>query len=331
MVTFDRIKLRTNASYLKEKISGFSKIEKPNGIVRYVYSSKDDVRIPFLIYIEEECDKLTIEFSSKILLGQYPKKICKTTIQDCLRNLTALGVCEVDVESVISESYVSSADITIDIPIQLDDGLIDELDRKIHNFRRYKRRRYSSGIVFSKDVINKATSLTFYDKILELNLERNMRFLNLLSEGDRVKILDYYRGKTRVEAKVKCVKELRKILGVEKTKLMDVLCSNENPILRVFDDIFGSVDEQKEPLKMSLKDYSYRCILEVNNYDLCRIDMIIRSMVQKSRRYEVMETIRAVKEEMPETQPSRLPQLRQLINQCVSTDGRMGNHSLIDD
>jgi len=62
------------------------------------YSSKDDINIPYNLYVAVSYIKqtLTLEFSSKILKEKYPDLISKDTIKECLTNINQLNICDID-------------------------------------------------------------------------------------------------------------------------------------------------------------------------------------------------------------------------------------------
>ena len=71
---------------------------------------------PFLLrikidYVERE---LVVEFTGKVLLGDYPKLISEETIEQCFLNINALGFCKFDIDKMM-ESDVVSCDVTKDI------------------------------------------------------------------------------------------------------------------------------------------------------------------------------------------------------------------------
>ena len=59
-----------------------------------IYSSYRNGHMPFELYIYANNlnQKLTIEFSSKILLGNYPQLICHDNFVECLLNIKKLGI-----------------------------------------------------------------------------------------------------------------------------------------------------------------------------------------------------------------------------------------------
>lgn len=73
-------------------------------------------KIPYNLYIAVSYIKqtLTLEFSSKILKEKYPDLITKDTIKECLANINQLNICNIDIDSILSNGAITSADVTYD-------------------------------------------------------------------------------------------------------------------------------------------------------------------------------------------------------------------------
>ena len=118
MITFDKLKIVVAEKYITnidEDI--FTTIIKNGQIVEYGYEQQ----YPYLLYIEKDLieHELVIEFTGKILQEQYPLLISKDTIHQCLDNINRLGICLIDVSSIITAAQVVKADVTQDIVLTL--------------------------------------------------------------------------------------------------------------------------------------------------------------------------------------------------------------------
>ena len=137
------------------------------------YSSKDDINIPYNLYIAVSYIKqtLTLEFSSKILKEKYPDLISRDTIKECLTNINQLNICDIDVDSILSNGAITSVDVTYDANLILSDNLLDALNSQVNNYRRFKWAHYDKeGIMFTKDVKSKdcTETITLYNKEKEI-------------------------------------------------------------------------------------------------------------------------------------------------------------------
>jgi len=158
-IKFDTIKIRTKIAYFKKAIVKFNPKYNPRNenITGLYYSSKNDsCNIPFDLFIGVSYPKqsMSIEFSSKILLNDYPKLITKNTFRQCLDNLNKLGICEIDAEAISNDCSFSMTHITSDVQMELTDNTLDTLSILTNNYKNYNWKHYEkSGITFSKDVI----------------------------------------------------------------------------------------------------------------------------------------------------------------------------------
>lgn len=92
--------------------------------------------------------------------------------------------------------------------------------------------------------------------------------------------MNYFKDKYRIEANLKTLKQIRDYCQTEDTQLLRVLNTNENPLVKIFDDIFIDntlVRDLNLPMKRtlfdsdSLKQLKNRLILEACNNDLSEV------------------------------------------------------------
>ena len=245
------------------------------------YSSKDDINIPYNLYIAVSYVKqtLTLEFSSKILKENYPDLISRDTIKKCLTNINQLNICNIDVDSILSNGVVTSVDITYDADLILNDNLLDALNSQVNNYRRFKWTHYNNeGITFTKDVKSKdcTETITLYNKEKEICTSHNKNFLNSLSQPQQ--IMDYFKGKTRFEITLDTPKKIMNYLNLTDTRIFSVLNSDTNPILILFDKIFNnSVTNISNATFDNYEEWSMKIILDSYNGDLKRLEQDVRN------------------------------------------------------
>ena len=244
-ITFDRVKIKSNYKYLLSTKVKFNETfhSRSRELTGLFYSSKDDINIPYNLYIAISYPKqtLTLEFSSKILKENYPHLISKDTIKECLTNLNKLNICEIDIDKILLNGVVTSVDVTYDIDFVLKDEVLSALNSQVNNYRRFKWTHYDKeGITFTKDVKSKDCSetITLYNKEKEICTSHNKNFLNSLSRPKS--IIDYFKKKTRFEITLDTPKKIMKYLNLTDTKIFSVLNSDTNPILTQFDRIFDN-------------------------------------------------------------------------------------------
>ena len=284
LITFDRIKIKSNYKYLLDTKVKFNEMfhSRSGEKTGLFYSSKDDINIPYNLYIAVSYVKqtLTLEFSSKILKENYPDLISRDTIKKCLTNINQLNICNIDVDSILSNGVVTSVDITYDADLILNDNLLDALNSQVNNYRRFKWTHYNNeGITFTKDVKSKdcTETITLYNKEKEVTCtSHNKNFLNSLSQPQQ--IMDYFKGKTRFEITLDTPKKIMNYLNLTDTKIFSVLNSDTNPILILFDKIFNnSVTNISNATFDNYEEWSMKIILDSYNGDLKRLEQDVRN------------------------------------------------------
>ena len=283
LITFDRIKIKSNYKYLLDTKVKFNEMfhSRSGEKTGLFYSSKDDINIPYNLYIAVSYVKqtLTLEFSSKILKENYPDLISRDTIKKCLTNINQLNICNIDVDSILSNGVVTSVDITYNADLILNDNLLDALNSQVNNYRRFKWTHYNNeGITFTKDVKSKdcTETITLYNKEKEICTSHNKNFLNSLSQPQQ--IMDYFKGKTRFEITLDTPKKIMNYLNLTDTKIFSVLNSDTNPILILFDKIFNnSVTNISNATFYNYEEWSMKIILDSYNGDLKRLEQDVRN------------------------------------------------------
>jgi len=304
-LTFDTVKIKCNYKYLINKYIKFNETynHKTGDLTCELYNSKDDSQIPYNLFIAVSYTQktLTLEFSSKVLLQDYPKLISKYTIRQCLENINKLRICELDIESILSTGCFTRLDVTTDKELLLTESVLDSLSTSVKNYKRFKWSHYENeGITFTKDVksIDCKESITLYNKGKELmNKANNNQFLNLLP--NRNEVCDYFRNKTRFEIKLSTQDKIKSYLSVSDTKILSVLNSKANPIQFQFKQVFGSAIKVKPEYNFSnYDDYCMSLIIESNNYDMKLVDQKVRSLFSRTGYYERKKKLDAVYERM---------------------------------
>lgn len=316
LISLDRIKIKSNYKYLLDTKVKFnetfnSRSGEKTGIF---YSSKDDKKIPYNLYIAVSYIKqtLTLEFSSKILKEKYPDLITKDTIKECLANINQLNICNIDIDSILSNGAITSADVTYDANLILNDNLLDTLNSQVNNYRRFKWSHYEKeGITFTKDVKSRdcAETITLYNKEKEIWSSHNKNFLNNLSRPQLV--TNYFKGKTRFEITLNTPKKIMNYLNLTDTKIFSVLNSDANPILTQFDKVFGNSSTNISVSNTTFdnyEDWSMKILIETYDRDLKRLEQELRTKYpSRSGALKRMKKIEAVYHAMTSASTSENP------------------------
>lgn len=280
-LTFDRLKIKANYKYLLEQQIQFNQRYNPdNGdLIGQYYSSENDKLVPFNLFIAVSKPKqtLTLEFSSKILGEDYPKLISKYTIRQSLENINKLGICRIDVDGILQTGCITSADVTKDVHVTLSDETLQALSIWVKNYRRYKWDYYDSeGIDFIRNVKSSKCKecIRIYRKEKEIIKPKNKDFLALLP--NKWDVINHFKGVTRFEVKLETVNKVRDYLNLQDTYISDVLESDANPILALYDRVFGEPSDIPNIQSADYEDFAMQLILNAYHCDMKTIEMALK-------------------------------------------------------
>lgn len=304
---FDTVKIRTKKEYLINTIIPFTpKINKYGECTGMYYSSKDDKSIPYNLFIgtNNNFQSLTLEFSSKVLLDDYPKLITRKTFRQCLDNINNLGICAIDIDRIVNDCYFSKVHITNDIDYILTNEILSLLNSCVGDYRRYKWEHYEGeGIRYTKDVKSQSCkeSIVIYDKEKEVQSRKNKQFLDLLNNPDAV--IDYFSSKTRFEMELDSPKKICKSLNIGTTHINYIFGSKVNPLLVQFNKVFGEGEIKNKYSITNYEDYSMQAIIEKHSGDLKKIeqemkDLHVYSSKSRTGLSERMKKIKQLHSEM---------------------------------
>jgi hypothetical protein len=321
MITLDRIKLTTDKKYIRrldvDVTTTVMKNNKP-------YTIRYEQKIPYNLFISYsvESSKCIIEFSGKLLGDKYLELINVNNIHNCFDTINSLGFCELDAGGIIADSNVISCDITTDIAgiTMPDKTAIKACFKSLNKFQVQKYG--NSGHVISKQVKtnNRKIRLSIYDKGKELRKRTNTPFLGMVK--DKAAMLEYFNGRFRLEANVRTVQQIKDLLLIETNEMLDVLNSNANALLTLFDEVFDFPEEPTKQLPAPLSYPNLRTIKNVLLLEACEFDMekvelvlatalspntnkrkyraelkkLLNTVPQQNRNVEVMKKIRATLE-----------------------------------
>lgn len=284
-IRFDTVKLVTDTKYISQVNDTLFKndVDLASGeIISIEYRSKNHSDItPFELYIRANylSDKMTIEFSSKILLADYPLLISSTTFRQCFTNIETLGICKLDIDGIIGDCYFNKLHIVRDIELELTPDILGRLNQCTGDYRRYKWQRYKSAIQFARDVkaVDCRESITVYNKAVEVARSENKLFLH--KTGNEELILNHFRGKTRFEVKLENKRKIQKELGIADTDYHSVMNCRKNIVLTQFEKIFGSDAPATGEMKINnIVDYGLWNIIRYHNFDLKSIEQEIKDL-----------------------------------------------------
>lgn len=241
------------------------------GTIVYKNGIKHDIRFkqikPFNLYINESVvdEKCIIETSAKVLGDRYPELINADNIDYCFERINALGICRLDIKNILADSKLISADVTEDLyGINVPDGLA--IKTCLKSLNKFHIKKYSNcGFVVANTVKtqNRKIRISIYAKYKELHKAGNTQFLDILD--NRFGVLAYFNGRSRIEANIRTIAQIKELLQIDDNNLMDALNSSANPLLTLFDTIFD-IKSNPEPRASDLHTLlSYRKLSDLKN------------------------------------------------------------------
>lgn len=275
MLTFDKLKIVVKSTDFIDNLNHnkFQTIVRDGVVTQYRYQQTT----PYILYIEKDLvdNELVIEFTGKILGAQYPELINQTNIHQCFEAINALGICTLDVNSILTFGKVVKADVTRDIEYSDIASLSKELLSCIKNNERYNATCESGNFIVEKKVktSNRKMRLTIYDKEKEMSLAENQRWLQSLGYAEAEQVTDYFRMKIRFELNLTSIKAIKDSLCIQDNSISSVLKSETNPIMSFLDKVL--VDNAEARVAKSVRDLERLAFMEKYGNDMKAIERAI--------------------------------------------------------
>lgn len=268
MITFDRLKLSSRVEYISDiDLNEFEQDKKGNLMFKQ--------KAPFLLTIKVNYSRseVFLEFTGKVLGQQYHQLISADTIRQCFENINAIGICTLDIDSIIEDSIVYSCDVTTDVECNDIKRICSFMRNNISSYRQYTpRQHYNGNLTIMKNVTVKTymKKLTIYNKEAEMNRSENRSFRNKygIDSSD-------FRGKCRFELALNSQALIRNALHITNTNLMSVLNSTACPISDFVNDILSD-DAAATPT--TKQDYFVHLVLSDCHYDLEEVEAKLRPL-----------------------------------------------------
>lgn len=262
-----------------------------------------------------------IEFTGKVLLGQYHQLIRLSNIQTCIENINSLGIVNVNLNM---DSDVVVCDVANDY--QVDDvGALSTFIRG--NLKNYNK--YTPEVLYNGNIIikNKAKTqqyrqqLTIYDKEREMSFVHNRRFLQEYY-GDNNPFLN----KCRFEVSLDSKKQIRSFLGIEDTKLKSVLLAAQsvNPIYDFLDDILE--EDLGDSSATKYKEYQNLLVLKDNGYDIMKVHDKLKPML--SKKTKMSTTLKPLKKLLHKLEEAPNGYTRESVLKLVNTNSQITSSTI---
>lgn len=280
MLRFDKIKIITSIKYINNiKKDYFINHYKSDNLIYCKY--KQMIPYNLIIIIDYTKQSLILEFTSKILLENYTELINYKNIETCLSNINNLEICNLDIKSIILDSNILKCDITKDIQIKNFSQIIQYIKENIINYKKWIYKEYKNGISIENVVSTPRYKkrIIVYNKQKELEKSPCKQYVELLKNKEE--IIEYFRNKIRFELNINTVSQIKKYLQISENSLINVLSSTENPLLNIISEAINT-NSTKKNASLTLHDYERSILLEKYNFDLKKVEMIIRKYISNN-------------------------------------------------
>lgn len=134
-------------------------------------------------------------------------------------NLNNLGICRVDIDSILHTGCITKADITKDIKMPLTDNILSALNGNVGMYKYYRK----TGIEFSRDIkdVRSKESLKLYDKGTELKVNAESRkFLSMLTNHEEIE--NHFDGMVRFEISLTSTAKIQEFLNIQDTYIIPI-------------------------------------------------------------------------------------------------------------
>lgn len=280
MLKFDKMKLVTKIDYISDMdYRKFVLNSRKDNILYYKYQQERPFYL--MVMVNYQHNELILEFTGKILLDNYTSLICTGTAMDCLSQINRLGICHLDVDSIMEDCNVVKCDVTKDIECNQMQDIITNVRQNLSNYKKWVTKPYRKEGITIENVVKTPRfkkRLIIYDKAKELQSADNRHFLNAVSNPNE--ILSYFNNKTRFELNINTMDQIRNLLNIPNNTLSAVLTSKANPILSVIDEaIKYNICQQRT---MTLRDYEHSLLLKECGYDMSAVEAKVRALSAKT-------------------------------------------------
>ena len=270
------MKLVTKINYINDiDYSKFILNSKEDRILYYKYQQERPFYL--LVMVNYQHNELIIEFTGKILLDNYTNLINIYTAKDCLTQINRLGICHLNIDSIMNDCNVVKCDVTKDVESNQIQDITNNIRQNLSNYKKWITRSYQKEGITIENVVKTQKykkRLIIYDKAKELQTTNNQHFLNAISHPDEM--LLYFNNKIRFELNINTMDQIRKLLNIPNNSLLEVLASKANPILSVIDEAIKYNDFQQK--KLTLREYEHNLLLKECNYDMSAVEAKVRAL-----------------------------------------------------
>lgn len=227
MINIDSCCFSVHENYVKPDISKYDKIVRQKTETSQTYYEAKNICLGLnKITYMPETGIVTVDISGKLLPIQHKQLISQSNIENCIDIINGTGYLQADMLPLLENSTVRKIDFTENIEV----SNVNEYLQAVAciSSQKYNKDTYNgrgndvgkTGVVFRGTFKTFKEYLLFYDKQAETKNE-------------------VYKNNLRIESKRSTFDSIRKDVKAQ-NNLLDILTSNEKPVLKVCNRIFGS-------------------------------------------------------------------------------------------
>lgn len=280
MLKFDRLKLATSSHYITN-VNPSHFLETPMKQGDYYYKYHQDCPFSLTIINKPRKSELVIDFTGKVLKDDYPSLISRETIRQCLDNICAMNICDLDIDAILDNSEVCLCDVTQDIVCSHPMADIKRhIKASIKNYDKWLVKKcQNNGLEIYNSVTTSRRFKRFiiYDKAKEMKRAENRGFLACVDNPSAM--LHQFDGKIRLELNLRSMEQIRNCLHIPNNQLQAVLNSTANPILDIYDEALTETIPTTDRIYNKTEKLA---LLEQCKYDLQAVEMKIRENTPKN-------------------------------------------------
>ena len=290
MPPFDTLKIAFPTLYIGKNPEKFIEDTDKKGNKCYLLRTSE--KVVGLNSLRIGTTETVIDFSAKILKGNYPKLLTAATIEEALTNILNVGAISFEVHQVLDIAHAKKGHMTKDFFLSRAFSEYAELLYQLHANRSYTPQYYEGeSITFIQNIktAHHRDYLKIYDKGIEYFLSKNADYRETLLKNEKQQVAAYFKKKIRIEAEFNSKAKLRQHFpDIHKDILLkDLLLSTFDPLINLYNNITKSIYEQMESTqKIKAIDYTLRLnynnqlifnLLGKHDFDLHRITHWLKS------------------------------------------------------
>lgn len=280
MLTFDRLKLATSSHYITN-LNPTQFLETPMKQGDYYYKYHQDSPFSLTIINNPRKNELVIDFTGKVLKDAYSSLISRETIRQCLDNICAMRICELDIDAILDNSEVCLCDVTQDFACN---HPMADIKRHIKaSIRNYDKWLVKNCRNNGLEIYNSVTTprrfkrFIIYDKAKEMKRAENKGFLACVANPDA--LLHQFDGMVRLELNLRSKEQIRNYLHIPNNQLQAILNSTATPLMEIYEESIA----ETTPVSNAIYNKAEKlALLEQCNYDLQAVEMKIREHTPKN-------------------------------------------------